>query len=116
MQRVLLPDYALAEATNGEVFYDGFGEFSEIRERLMCMPEDAKLERLAGNLLVMAQAGQYNFLCCLKHGEAEAAQLACREFVNAAMRCVFLLQDRYMPFCKWSFHAFRQPLKLRAAT
>ena len=23
-----IPDYALAEATNGEVFYDGYGEFS----------------------------------------------------------------------------------------
>ena len=106
-QWLRLPDYALAEAVNGEVFFDNYGEFSRIREKLICMPEDIKLKRLAGNLLIMAQAGQYNFVRCLKHGEPEAAQLACVEFVNAAMKTIFLLQDRYMPYYKWSFRALR---------
>ena len=48
------------------------------------MPVDIKLKRLVGNLLLMAQSGQYNFVRCIKHGEPEAAQLACVEFVNAA--------------------------------
>ena len=108
MQWLRLSDYALAEAVNGEVFFDNYGEFSRIREELICMPEDIKLKRLAGNLLIMAQAGQYNFLRCMKHGEAEAAQLACVEFVGAAMRTNFLLQDRYMPYYKWSFRALRE--------
>ena len=107
-QWLMLPDYALAEAVNGEVFFDHYGEFSKIREALICMPEDIKLKRLAGNLLIMAQSGQYNFLRCIKHGEPEAAQLACVEFVNAAMKTIFLLQDRYMPYYKWSFRALRE--------
>ena len=106
-QWLRLPDYALAEAVNGEVFFDNYGEFSNIREQLICMPDDIKLKRLAGNLLVMAQSGQYNFIRCMKHGEPESAQLACVEFVNAAMRTIFLLQDRYMPYYKWSFRALR---------
>ncbi len=106
-QWLRLPDYALAEAVNGEVFFDNYGEFSNIREQLICMPDDVKLKRLAGNLLVMAQSGQYNFVRCMKHGEPESAQLACVEFVNAAMRTIFLLQDRYMPYYKWSFRALR---------
>ena len=106
-QWLRLPDYALAEAVNGEVFFDNYGEFSNIREQLICMPDDIKLKRLAGNLLVMAQSGQYNFVRCMKHGEPESAQLACMEFVNAAMRTIFLLQDRYMPYYKWSFRALR---------
>lgn len=93
-QWLRLPDYALAEAINGEVFFDNYGEFSNIREQLICMPDDIKLKRLAGNLLVMAQSGQYNFIRCMKHGELESAQLACVEFVNAAMRTIFLPQDR----------------------
>ncbi|MCF0145112.1 MAG: DUF4037 domain-containing protein [Eubacterium sp.] len=105
-----IPDYALAEAVNGEVFYDGYGEFSAVRERLMEYPEDIMLKRLAGNLLIMAQSGQYNFMRTLKHGEPEAAQLACHEFVNAALKAVFLLQGRYMPYYKWSFRALRQLL------
>lgn len=102
-----LPDYALAEAVNGEIFFDNYGEFSKIREKLICMPDDIKLKRLAGNLLIMAQSGQYNFVRCMKHGEAEGAQLACVGFVNAAMKATFLLQDRYMPYYKWSFRALR---------
>ncbi|MCF0136554.1 MAG: DUF4037 domain-containing protein [Lachnospiraceae bacterium] len=105
-----IPDYALAEAVNGEVFEDAYGEFSAIRERLMDMPEDIMLKRLAGNLLIMAQAGQYNFSRCLKHGEPEAAQLACGEFVNSAMKATFLLQGHYMPYYKWSFRALKSLL------
>ena len=106
-QWLRLPDYALAEAVNGEVFFDNYGEFSTIRERLARLPEDVKRKRLAGNLLLMAQSGQYNFVRCMKHGEPEAAQLACVEFVNAAMKTAFLLRDRYMPYYKWSFRALR---------
>ena len=102
-----IPDSALAEATNGEIFFDGFGEVTAIRERLCAMPEDVRRKRIAGNLLLMAQSGQYNFLRCLKHGEPEAAQLACLTFVNAALRTVFLLRGRYLPFYKWSFRALR---------
>ena len=108
LQWLRLPDYALAEAVNGEVFFDNYGEFSRIREALICMPEDIKRKRLAGNLLMMAQSGQYNFTRCLKHGEPEAAEFACVEFVKSAMKVHFLLQDRYMPYHKWSFRAFRE--------
>ncbi|MCQ2455641.1 MAG: DUF4037 domain-containing protein [Clostridia bacterium] len=107
-QWLRLPDYALAEAVNGDIFFDNYGEFSKIRETLICMPKDIKLKRLAGNLLIMAQSGQYNFIRSLKHGEPEAAQLSCIEFVNAAMKVHFLLRDRYMPYYKWSFRAFRE--------
>ena len=102
-----IPDSALAEAVNGEVFFDNYGEFTKIRKSLMNMPEDIRLKRLAGNLLIMAQSGQYNYLRCIRHGEPEAAQLACGEFVNAAMKVFFLLNRRYMPYYKWSFRALR---------
>ena len=106
-QWLRIPDYALAEAVNGDVFFDNYGEFSAIRENLIRMPEDIRLKRLAGNLWVMAHSGQYNFMRCVKHGEPEAAQLACVEFVNAAMKVFFLLHGRYMPYYKWSFRALR---------
>lgn len=107
-QWLYLPDYALAEAVNGEVFFDIYGEFSQIRANLAHMPEDVRLKRVAGNLLIMAQSGQYNFTRCLRHGEPEAAQLACTRFVDAAMKVEFLLRGRYMPYYKWSFRAMRQ--------
>ena len=101
----------LFEVTNGEIFFDNYGEFSEIRNRIMNMPEDIRLKKLAGNMLLMAQSGQYNYGRCLSHGETGAAQLAVIEFVNAAMKTVFLLNKKYMPYYKWSFRAMRD-LKL----
>ncbi|MBR3290525.1 MAG: DUF4037 domain-containing protein [Clostridia bacterium] len=101
------PDYALAEATNGEIFLDHYGEVTRIRETLSRMPDDVRLKRLAGQLLLMAQAGQYNFTRCLRHGEPEAAALAAAEFVTAAMKTFCLLHGGYLPYYKWSFRAVR---------
>ena len=102
-----LPDYALAEAVNGEVFEDKLGEFTKIRSKLMNMPEDILLKKLAGNLLIMAQSGQYNYPRILNRGETAAAQLALFEFSNAAMKVCFLLNKKYMPYYKWQFRALR---------
>ncbi len=106
-QWLTLPSYALAEATNGEVFRDDSGAFSSIRASLCQMPEDVRRKRIAGNLLLMAQSGQYNYNRCLAHGESGAAQLAAIEFVKAAMQVLFLLNRAYMPYYKWSFRALQ---------
>ncbi|MBR1659563.1 MAG: DUF4037 domain-containing protein [Oscillospiraceae bacterium] len=109
-----VPEQALAEATNGALFFDGSGEVGAVRERLACFPEDIRRKKLAGELLSMAQAGQYNYARCLAHGESGAAQLAVGEFARAAMHAVFLLNRRYQPFYKWTFRAMRE-LPLLAA-
>lgn len=102
-----IPEYALREATDGKVFMDNYGEFSRIRQSLLEMPEDIRLKKLAGHLLLMAQAGQYNFPRIAKRGELAAAQLAVFEFVKSAVQVVFLLNKAYQPFYKWSFRAMR---------
>ncbi len=104
-QWLAVPETYLAEATNGEVFRDDYGEFSAVRQALLNMPADVRLKKLAGALAVMAQSGQYNYGRCTDHGETAAAQLAVNEFVNAALSAVFRLNRRYMPFYKWSFRA-----------
>ena len=106
-QWLTIPEQALAEATNGALFFDNLGEVSEIRRQLAYFPEDIRLKRLAGHLLLMAQAGQYNYLRCLSHGESAAAQLAVFEFVKSAVSVIFLLNRRYQPYYKWSFRALR---------
>ena len=102
-----LPEYALAEAVNGEVFRDGAGLLTESRRILREMPEDVRRKRLAGHLLLMAQSGQYNYRRCLSHGETGAAQLAAGEFVRNTMAVFFLLKREYMPYYKWSFRALK---------
>ena len=105
------PHFLLA-ATNGEIFRDDSGEFSRIRENLKNMPEDARLKRLAGHLLLAKQAGQYNFTRCVSHGEYGAAQLCAIEFSKHAAEAIFLLNRAYSPFYKWKFRAMRELEKL----
>ena len=103
-----IPDHFLAMATNGEIYFDNYGLFTETRERLLNMPESIRRKRLAGNLLLAAQAGQYNFERCLQHGESDAAKLASFEFVQSAMKAVALINRVYLPYYKWSFRALRR--------
>lgn len=105
---LLLPEQSLAEAVNGRVFFDGLGKFTDIREKLAYMPEDARLKKLAGELLIMGQSGQYNYGRCIARGETAAAQLAVCDFTRSALHAVFLLNRRYMPYYKWSFRALRE--------
>ncbi len=106
-QWLTVPEQALAEATNGVMFFDNFGEVTKIREDLRFYPEDIMKKKLAGNLLLMAQSGQYNYRRCLEHGEEAAAQLAVFEFVKSATSVIFLLNNTYKPYYKWSFRALR---------
>ena len=111
-QWLSLPEQSLAELTNGELYFDNAGELTRIREELAFFPEDVFRKKLAGDLLIMAQAGQYNYRRCLAHGETAAAQLAAGEFVRHAIGAVFLLNRRYRPYYKWSFRALRALPKL----
>ena len=106
-QWLTVPEQSLAEATNGEVYFDNYGQVTELRARLAYFPEDVRCKRLAGHLLLMAQSGQYNYSRCLRHGEPAAAQLAVCEFVKSALSAIFLLNRRYQPYYKWSFRALR---------
>ena len=112
MEWLYIPEFSLAEAVNGEIFMDGYGEVTAIRERLRRRPDDVRLKKLAGQLLLMGQSGQYNYRRCLQHGETAAAQLAAVEFVKSTMAAVFLLNDVYQPYYKWCFRAMRALPKL----
>jgi len=103
-----LPEQSLAEVTNGKIFRDDWGCFSGIRQRFSYLPEEVRLKKLAGELLVMGQSGQYNYTRSVARGESAAAQLAMGEFVNAALHAAFLLNKGYMPYYKWRFRALSE--------
>ncbi len=107
-----LPEQALAEAVNGKIFRDDSGFFTAIRQKLAYLPEGVRLKKLAGHLLMMGQAGQYNFPRCMARGEEAAAQLAAVEFIKSALQVIFLLNRRYLPYYKWQFRALREQDRL----
>ncbi len=107
-----IPDYALAEATNGKIFYDNLGEFTKKRQNLLQMPDCVLKKKLAGNLLLAAQAGQYNYARCAVRGEIGASRLAMHEFVQATIKIIFLLNKKHCPFYKWQFASLKKLEKL----
>lgn len=103
-----VPEQNLMEVTGGEIWRDDSGVFSSVRRHLAHMPEDIRLRKLSGELLLMNQSGQYNYRRCLDHGEAGAAMLAAGEFVRAAIHALLLLDGRYLPYYKWAFRMLRE--------
>ena len=103
-----IPEQSLLEATNGKIFRDDSGNFTLVRQMLSCMPEDVRLKKLAGNLLVMGQSGQYNYSRSIKRGETGSAQLSLVEFSKSAINVIFLLNRKYTPYYKWVFRALRE--------
>jgi hypothetical protein len=102
-----LPENSILEVTNGKLFYDGSGSFTAIREGLNTMPEDVKKKKIAGHLLTMAQAGQYNYYRLTNRGEEGAAQMALYEFVKSGVQVVYSLNHKLMPYYKWAFRGMR---------
>lgn len=98
-----LSEVRLAAATNGEVFEDNLGEFTRWRQHLLNFyPHDVWLKKIAARVMLMAQAGQYNFPRSLRRDDGAAAMLAVARFAEAALSFVFLINRKYMPFYKWA--------------
>ncbi len=104
-----LPEHALAQAVNGEIFTDPLGEMTRIRSELKNgMPPDVKRKKIAAHCALAAQSGQYNFARCCRHGEPLAAQTALFTFTDHALRLMFALCGAYAPYYKWRFRALKK--------
>ncbi|MEN6433002.1 MAG: DUF4037 domain-containing protein [Smithella sp.] len=99
---MIVPESALAAATNGKVFYDPLGEFSLIRNRLLQFyPDDVRLKKMAARCMTIAQSGQYNLGRCLKRGDQFSARYSETKFCVDVISLIFLMNRRYAPFYKW---------------
>ncbi|MCQ2400486.1 MAG: DUF4037 domain-containing protein [Lachnospiraceae bacterium] len=96
----------LATATNGEVFEDGPGEFSRIRNTLSYYPYNVWVQKAASSVHLLSQAGQYNYERSLKRGEKMAALLSISHFMEESIHLSHLLSKRYEPYYKWAWRSF----------
>ncbi len=92
----------LAAACSGEIFADDSGYFSELRETLKKgYPESVRLRRLAQELALMAQSGQYNYFRMRQRGDIPTAQIYLAKFCISAMKAAHLCKKVYAPYDKW---------------
>jgi len=101
-----IPENHLSTATNGKMFYDPLGKFSNIRNELLNFyPEDVRLVKIAARCMSVAQAGQYNYIRSIAHKEYFAAQYSEIKFSADIMSLIFLLNRQYAPYYKWRHRA-----------
>ncbi|MBQ7712848.1 MAG: DUF4037 domain-containing protein [Clostridia bacterium] len=100
-----IPEHYLLEVTDGKIFRDDLGIVTDVRKKLAYFPEDVRLKKLAGALMLAEQAAGYNYERVLSRGDTAAAQLAIGEYVREVLSVIFLLARRYKPFYKWQFRA-----------
>lgn len=97
-----IPEEALAAATNGMVYFDGDGSFTEIRNRLLSgYPRAVGLKRIVSRCRAFAQAGQVNLSRALHRGDRVGAYLAFARAHSAACLLVHILSGRFCPYYKW---------------
>ena len=97
----------LLEITNGEIFRDDSEILINIWKKLTYLPNDIKLKKIAGELLIMAQSGQYNYVRAKKRLDIGAGKLSINKFVNSFIHFVFLINEVYMPYYKWQFKSLK---------
>ena len=109
LEWLAIPESYLAVATNGALFHSPDTEFVRIRKRLLAFyPEDVCKKKLAANLVKMAHAGQVNYERMAKREDPVAARLALDQFIEAAIRVLYLLNKRYCPYYKWMWRGLER--------
>lgn len=103
----------LCTATNGAVFRDDLGEFTSIRNRLKgYYPDRVYRKRLAKELTLMAQTGQYNYGRMRKRKDEVTAQLILAQFMEHTLKADYLLNRTYSPYYKWRYEGTKKLPKL----
>ncbi len=96
-----IEDYKLATVTNGVVFRDDEGIFTDIRNHFMKQPQKAVLVKLARELSAMAQTGQVNYGRSMGRKDYVTANICIAKFMEHTMKCLYILNGKYAPYYKW---------------
>ena len=105
---IRVPEENLAMSVNGEVFFDGAGNFSHTRAYLLkYYPEDIRLKKIAAKCMALAQTGQYNHERVAKRSDPVTLRTVLSRFTDSAIALVFLLNKVYKPYYKWAFRALK---------
>lgn len=97
-----IPEECLAAAVNGAVFRDDEGIFSDIRRYIAAYyPPHVHRLRLADQLHIFSQNGQYNYPRMMARGDLLTARLCVMQAVKSAMAVAYLLNRQYAPYYKW---------------
>lgn len=97
-----IADDKLATAINGAVFRDDEGTFTSVRNMLKgYYPEKVWRLKLAEELHIFSQSGQYNYARMMARKDYVTANICVAQAVRSAMSIVYILNRSYAPYYKW---------------
>lgn len=97
-----------ATATNGRVFRDDLGIFSNIRnELLMYYPDEVWRLRLARALHDFSQYAQSNYARMMARKDYVTSSMCVSKGIESAMEIAYLLNRTYAPYYKWMYHGLK---------
>ncbi|MCM5552030.1 DUF4037 domain-containing protein [Pleomorphomonas sp. NRK KF1] len=100
-----LPEQRVLELTAGEVFHDGLGELSNLRDTFANCPHDVSLYKLSAQWRRIAD--EQAFVGRAGHvGDDLGSRVITARLVHDVMRICFLLERQYSPYPKWFGSAF----------
>ena len=99
-----IPDSGLAASVNGEVFCDGEGIFTKIRDFLKRgYPQQVLFLKLAQSAAVFSQTGQYNFGRMSAREDTVTAGIMLADCMRETMKLCYYMSNCYPPHDKWLF-------------
>ena len=95
-------EFQLAAATNGMVFRDDMGVFSDARKKLLVYyPEKIWRGKLAKSVHEFSQYAQSNYARMMARGDELTAKICVSKAIESAMDLIYLLNRSYAPYYKW---------------
>lgn len=92
----------LATATNGVIFRDDLGIFTQIRDALLAYyPDYIWRIKLAEQLYHFSQNVQSNYARMMARQDYVTANICVAQGLKSAMSIIYLLNRRYAPYYKW---------------
>lgn len=105
----MVEDASLAAASNGQVFVDEEGIFTEFRDKLkLGYPKKILYLKLAEDMAKISQTGQYNYSRMLKRGDRLTADTMLMECIRHMMRLQHHMNNVYPPHEKWLYKSSLQ--------
>lgn len=101
------PSHALGEIVAGEVYHDGVGELSALRNRLAWYPYDVWLYMMAASWQRIGQEEHLMPRAGFVGDELGSALIGSR-LVRDVMNLCFLMEKQYAPYAKWFGTAFKR--------
>jgi hypothetical protein len=102
-----IPEEDIVHVINGEVWHDGLGKFTAVRQTLnQYYPEPVRLRRIAHWCRYFSGMGSYALKRAILRNNAYYAAITSSRAVKWAIQRAFMLERTYYPYDKWLMSRF----------